>query len=296
MLIPILLGVTLFTFIVTKLTPGDPAIIILGPKATPERVADLRDKLGLNDPFWVQYGRYVWDAMHGDLGNSYRGNTPVMREILDRVPSTLQLTVAAMLIGVTGGVLTGMLAATSKRKWVDGTSMLATLLGLSIPYYWLAIMLVIIFGAKLQWVEVAGGTGIKNLILPAFALSLGSWAVLARLTRSSILEVIREDYVRTARAKGLNQRRVNYRHVLRNALVPVVTVMGLQFASLMAGAVFTESVFARPGLGRFAVNAISARDYPQIMGVVLFVAVVYVVLNLAVDILYGILDPRIRYD
>ncbi|CAG1012517.1 partial Glutathione transport system permease protein GsiC, partial [Anaerolineales bacterium] len=190
----------------------------------------------------------------------------------------------------------GIVSATAKNKYLDGATMAIALIGISIPSFWLAIILIIIFGIQLGWVSVTGGEGVKDLILPSFCLALAPAAVLARLTRSSILEVVREDYVRTARAKGLREIVVTARHLLRNALIPVVTVMGLQFGGMLGGTVFIESVFARPGLGRFAVNAIAARDFPQIQGMVLFTATVYVLLNLGVDLLYGWLDPRIRYD
>jgi len=329
MLIPILLGVTLLTFAIVQVTPGDPVALMLGPAATPERVAAMRQQLGFDDPVLVQYGRYVWNALHGDLGRSVRGQTPVLGEILARFPSTVELTVAAMLLAVIGGVGAGVIAATSRRRGIETATMIVALVGLSLPSFWLAIILILVFGVNLRWVSVAGGEGLKNLILPAFCLAiililvfgvnlrwvsvaggeglknlilpafclaLAPAAVLARLTRSSILEVIREDYVRTARAKGLGQRAVVLIHVLRNSLIPVVTVIGLQFAGMLGGAVFIENVFARPGIGRFAVNAIAARDYPQVQGVVLFTAAIYVLINLAVDLMYGWLDPRIRYD
>lgn len=295
MLIPILLGVTFLTFAIAQVTPGDPAVLALGNQATPERVAALRQQLGLNDPLLVQYGRYVWNALHGDLGRSIRGGTPVLTEILDRLPSTVELTVAAMLFAVVAGVGAGAIAASTRSKLIKNSTMISAIIGLSIPNFWLAILLIIVFGVNLKWVSVTGGSGLKDLILPAFTLGIVPAAVLARLTRSSIEEVIREDYVRTARAKGLSWRRVTSVHVLRNALIPVVTVIGLQLAGLLAGAVFIENVFARPGLGRFAVNAIATRDYPQVQGTVLFAAAVYVVVNLIVDLLYAVLDPRIRY-
>jgi len=296
MIIPVLLGVAFLTFAISQVTPGDPVLMMLGNYATPERVAEVREQLGLNDPFWVQFGRYLWNAARGDLGLSIRGKTPVIDEILDRFPSTLELTVSAMLFSTLFGVTAGTIAATSKRRWVDWSAMATALLGLSVPSFWLAIILIIIFGINLKWVSITGGEGLKDLILPTFCLGLAPAAVLARLTRSSILEVFREDYVKTARSKGLIEAVVITRHVLRNALIPVVTVIGLQFASLLGGTVFIESVFSRPGLGRFAVNAISARDYPQVQGVVLFAASIYVLFNLAVDLLYGVLDPRIRLD
>lgn len=296
MLIPVLLGVTFLTFAIIQLTPGDPVALMLGNYATPERIVELRGQLGLDDPLAVQYARYVWNVAHGDLGKSIRGQTPVMDEILARFPSTLQLTLVGMFLAIVGGVSAGIVSATAKNKYLDGATMAVALIGISIPSFWLAIILIIIFGIQLGWVSVTGGEGVKDLILPSFCLALAPAAVLARLTRSSILEVVREDYVRTARAKGLREIVVTARHLLRNALIPVVTVMGLQFGGVLGGTVFIESVFARPGLGRFAVNAIASRDYPQIQGMVLFTATVYVLLNLGVDLLYGWLDPRIRYD
>ena len=296
MLIPILLGVTWLTFAIIQFTPGDPVVLMLGNYATPERVAEMREQLGLNDPMLVQYARYVWNAAHGDLGKSFRGQTAVLDEILLRFPNTLELTLAAVALSIVSGVPTGILAATTRRKWLEQLVMATSIVGISIPNFWLAVILIIVFGVNLKWVPVTGGDGLSALILPTLALAVYPSAVLARLTRSSILEVIREDYVRTARAKGIAERAVIWVHIMRNALIPVVTVIGLQFAGLLGGAVFIESVFARSGLGRFAVNAISARDYPQIQGMVLFAATVYVLLNLAVDLLYAYLDPRIRYE
>jgi peptide/nickel transport system permease protein len=296
MLVPILLGVTLLTFAIIQFTPGDPVVLMLGNYATPARVAEMREQLGLNDPMLVQYARYVWNAAHGDLGKSFRGQTAVLDEILLRFPSTLELTLAAVALSIFIGVPTGILAATTRQKWLERLVMATSIVGISIPNFWLAVILIIVFGVNLKWVPVTGGDGLSALILPTIALAVYPSAVLARLTRSSILEVIREDYVRTARAKGIAERTVTWVHIMRNALIPVVTVIGLQFAGLLGGAVFIESVFARSGLGRFAVNAISARDYPQIQGMVLFAATVYVLLNLAVDLLYAYLDPRIRYE
>jgi peptide/nickel transport system permease protein len=296
LLIPILLGVTLLTFAIAQITPGDPVALMLGVGATPERVAAVREQLGYNDPLLVQYARYVGNALRGDLGQSVRGQTPVLREIWMRLPSTFELTLAAMLLAIIGGVGAGVIAAATRNRVAQTLTMIIALVGLSVPSFWLAILLILVFGVKLQWVAVTGGEGLKDLILPAVCLALGPAAVLARLTRSSVLEVIREDYVRTARAKGMQERAIVLKHVLRNALIPVITVIGMQFAAMLSGAVFIESVFARPGLGRFVVNAVSARDYPQVQGIVLFMATVYVVLNLLVDLAYGWLDPRIRFD
>jgi peptide/nickel transport system permease protein len=296
MLLPVLLGATFMVFAIADATPGDPVVLILGNNATPERVAELRAQLGLDAPFLTRYLRYVWNAARGDLGRSLRGKRPVLDEILARFPSTLQLTVSAMFIAILAGVSAGVLAATAKTKLFDGALMVVALIGLSIPSFWLAILLILVFGVKLNWVAATGGEGLKDLILPSLCLAAYPAAVLARLTRSSILEVIRQDYIRTARAKGLSDTAVIVRHVLRNSLIPVVTVLGLQFASLLGGAVFIENVFARPGVGRFVVNAITVRDYPQVQGVVLLTATIYVLLNLVVDVLYGLLDPRIRYN
>ncbi len=295
LLIPVLLGISFLTFAILKITPGDPVQIMLGMNATPERVQMLRDQLHLNDPFLVQYGRYLWNALHGDLGQSIRGQTPVMTEILSRFPSTLELTVAAISFAVLAGVGAGVLAATTKKRWLDKATMVFTLIAFSIPSFWLAIILILVFGLKLKWVSVLGGTGFVNLILPAFSLAVGPAAVLARITRSSIMEVMHEDYIRTARAKGVAEQTITYVHILRNALIPVVTIIGLQFAGMLGGAVFIESVFARPGLGRYAINAIGTRDFPQIQGMVLFTAIVYALINLGVDLLYSVLDPRISY-
>ena len=294
-LLPLLLGVSLLVFAIIQLTPGDPARSMLGDYATEERVAAVRHQLGLDDPVAVQYGRYLWGLFHGDLGRSFRGQSPVLEEIIARLPSTLQLTVAAMTIAVVGGMAAGVLAGVARSRWADGLAMSSALLGLSVPNYWLAILCIILFGVNLRWISVTGGEGFKDLILPSLCLALGPGAVIARLTRSSMLEVKREDYVLTARAKGLSELRITLAHVLRTALIPVVTVVGLQFAGMLSGAVFIEAVFARPGIGRLAVNAIATRDYPQVQGIVLFLAIAYALANLAVDILYAALDPRIRY-
>jgi len=295
LLIPVLLGVSFLTFAISEVTPGDPVVIMLGNRATPERIATLRAELHLDDPFLTRFGRFIWNAMHGDLGRSIRGQTPVLQEILERLPSTVELTVAAVLFSALVGIPTGVAAARFRGKALDRSAMVFALVGLSIPSIWLAIILIIVFGIQLKWVSVTGGEGLKDLILPAFTLGIAPMAVLARLTRSSVLEVLGEDYVRTARSKGLKERVVQVRHILRNALIPIVTYLGLLFADLLSGTVFIESVFARPGLGRFAINAISARDFPQVQGLVLFIATFYVLLNLVVDLLYGLIAPRIRF-
>lgn len=296
LLIPVLLGVSVLTFAIIQITPGDPVRLMLGDNATPEQVENMRREFGLDQPLIVQYINYVWNAIHGDLGKSFRGRSLVRDEILARFPSTLQLTVAAMLLAITMGVSAGVIAATARRKVWDTVTMIIATMGLSLPSFWVGIILLIIFGVQLRLVSVTGSDGPLELFLAAFVLSLNSAAFLARLTRSSILEVVGMDFVRTAYSKGLSDRMVTLRHVLRNALIPVVTVIGLQAGFMLGGAVFIEAVFTRPGLGRFAINAIQNRDYPQIQGIVLFAAALYVLVNLSVDLLYAAIDPRIRYD
>lgn len=295
MLIPVLLGVSFLTFAATKAIPGDPVVIMLGTDATPERVALLREKMHLDDPFLVQYGRWLFDVIRGDLGQSYRGQTQVLDEIITRLPSTLELTAVAFLFTIVVGIPVGVITALNRGKTLDNTLMLAALFGLSMPAFWFAIILIIIFGVHLKWIVVPGGESIIDLILPAFTLALGPTAITIRLMRTCVLETINEDYVRTARAKGLRERIINMRHIVRNALIPVITYLGMLFGDFLGGAVLIESVFARAGLGRFAVNAVSARDTPQIQGIVLFIAFIYVIMNLIVDLLYGLIDPRIRY-
>ena len=269
--------------------------MMLGQYATPERIVEIREQLHLDDPVLVQYGRFLWNAMHGDFGYSFRGQKPVLRSIMTRFPHTLELTVAALIIAVFSGIPAGMLAARFQNSRLDQSMMVLTVSLLSIPVFWLAILMLYIFGVWLNWVSVTANEGLSDVILPSICLAIGPAAVLARLTRASILENLREDYVRTAYSKGLKDRIVMVRHVLRNAFIPIITYLGLMFAGMLGGAVFIESVFARSGLGRFIIHAIAARDYPEIQGAVLFTATVYVILNLAVDLLYGYIDPRIRY-
>lgn len=294
LLIPVLFGVSLVTFLMSHLVPGDPVAVMLGTNATAENEAILREQLGLNDPLYVQYFRYVGDAFRGDLGTSIRSGQPVLTEITDRVGSTVQLTLAAMTIAVLLGVPLGVMAAASGRRSTDAGIMTLALIGISMPTFWSGILLILLFGLKLHWLPIAG-TGPKALILPAIALAAPATAVLARMTRSTMLEVLNEDFVRTARAKGLRNQVVVRRHVLKNALIPVVTIIGLQFGGLLTGAVIVESVFSRPGLGRYAVTAIESRDFPAIQGIVLLAAIIYVIVNLIVDLLYAAVDPRIRY-
>jgi len=296
MLIPTLLGIILMTFAIFKLTPGDPAEIMLQGKGTPQQVAALREQLGMNQSVLVQFARYVWRLMHGDFGLSFFGGFPVRDALMARLPYTLELAVAAMAFALVVGIGLGALAATSRLRWVDNLVMTLALGGLAIPQYWLAAVFIIVFAVILKWVPVLGGSGPKYLILPAICLGLSPAASMARLTRSSILDVLHNDFTRTARAKGLAERAVIFRHVLRNALIPVLTVTGLWFGALLGGAVFVETAFGRPGLGTFAVAAINNRDYPQVQGTVVLGAIFVVLANLVVDIFYGFLDPRIRQE
>jgi peptide/nickel transport system permease protein len=295
-IIPVLFGVMVFTFVIFQFLPGDPAADMLGPLATPEKIAEVRAELGLDDPLWVQFGSFLTNAIRGDLGTSFRGQRPVLQEILSRFPETLKLTFFGMTVAVFGGVGAGVIATVSKNKWLERFMLVFTLGGLSIPSFWLAIISILIFSVGLNWFSATGGDGWKDLILPSFVIAAGPAAVLARTTRTSLLQVTRAEYVRTARAKGASERRVLLKHILSNAMIPIVTVIGLQTADLMTGAVFIESVFARSGVGRLAITAVFSRDYPMIRGIVIFGAFVYIFVNLFIDLLYGILDPRIRYE
>jgi ABC-type dipeptide/oligopeptide/nickel transport system permease component len=293
--VPALIGVSLLVFSMSHLVPGDPVAIMLGERATSADMARLRSQLGLDRPLYIQYAEFVGRALKGDLGTSIRSGRPVLQEIAEQFPSTLALTLAAVVLAAVAGVLAGTLSATSSQPVIGGAVMILVLLGISTPTFFSGLLLIIVFSLYLNWLPVATGTGLAPLVLPSIALAAPAAAVLARVTRSSMLEELRKDYVRTAYAKGLRLDAVVVRHVWKNAMIPIVTILGLQFGGLMAGAVIVESVFARAGLGRYTVNAINARDFPQIQGTVLVVAVAYLVVNLLVDVLYAALDPRIKY-
>lgn len=294
MLIPILVGVGIVTFLAIHLAPGDPVSQILADNANREAAENMRHQLGLNDPLPVQYVHWFGGVLRGDFGRSLLTNVPVREEILARFPSTIQLAIAGLVVSVGLGVPLGLLAAISRRRWVDSTIMFFALGGLSIPNFYLGLLLLLVFGVRLAWFPVVGGTGLRALVLPAFTLGIVNASIIARLTRASMLEVLRQGYIQTARAKGLNARTVVVRHALRNALIPVVTVIGIQFGHLLSGAVIIEAVFARAGIGSLAIRAIQARDFPLVQGIVLFLATLFVVASLVVDLLYGLLDPRIR--
>lgn len=293
--IPTILGVSVLVFASLYLLPGDPVQALAGEVPLErERVEALREQLGLNDPPWEQYGRFALDAIQGDLGTSLKSRRPVLDEILTFLPATLQLTTAAMVFAVIMGVTLGAVAAIRAHTWVDTLTMLLALGGVSVPVFWMGLMLLLVFAVWLGLVPSTGTEGIERLILPAFTLGYGAAAIIARLTRSAMLEVLSLEYVVTARSKGLAERVVIVRHALRNALIPVITVVGLQVGNLLSGAVIVETVFSRQGVGRMLVNGILGKDLPLVQGAILFVAVFYVLINLLTDILYAWVDPRIR--
>ncbi len=294
LLIPVLLGVTFIVFTIMSFTPGDPAQLILGENAPPEAIEELRAEMGLDDPFLVQYFRFVGNALRGDFGRSYRTKRPVFAEIFARFPNTLVLTVVAVAIAVAIGIPVGIISATKQYSLMDSISMIGALLGVSMPNFWLGSMLILGFAVGLGWLPFAGFEGASSIILPAITLGTGAAAIITRMTRSSMLEVIRQDYIRTARAKGVAEKKVINKHALKNALIPVITVVGLQFGYLLGGAVLTETVFSWPGVGRLLVEAIRQKDTPTVLASVVFMATTFSFVNLLVDILYAYVDPRIR--
>jgi len=299
MLIPVLIGVTFIVFFILALTPGDPVTIILGDNATAENIAKLTEELGLDDPLLVRYGRYMLNLLKGDLGKSYSNQLSVADQILERFPNTFILAVAAILVALIIGIPVGIISAKKQYTWLDNTFMVLALVGVSMPVFWLGLVLVIVFSLNLRWLPSQGmGQGfmgiLKSLVLPAVSLGAGSAAMVARMTRSSMLEVIRQDYIDTARAKGVKESTITIRHMLKNALIPIITVVGLQFGQLLGGAVLTETVFSWPGLGRFMVEAIKKKDTPSVLGSVIFLSVAFSIVNLLIDILYAYVDPRIK--
>ncbi|MCL4861729.1 MAG: ABC transporter permease [Caldilineaceae bacterium] len=301
--IPVILGASFLVFWSIRWVPGDPAIAIAGELATPELVARVREDMGLDRPLLVQYGIYLGRMAQGEMGRSVRSGLPVSQEIALRLPRTVQLAALSLLLAAAIGIPIGVLSATRANTWVDAVSMMLALLGVSMPIFWLGLMLIIFFALTLpNWLGLSGpvlpptGSGTwQHLIMPVIALAANSMAIQARMTRACMLDVLRADYIRTARSKGVSERSVIYGHGLRNALIPIVTVIGLQFGTLLGGAVLTETVFAWPGLGRLLVDAIGYRDYPVIQGAVLVITAGFVFVNLLVDVLYAFLDPRIRY-
>ncbi len=295
MSVPVMIGVSIVAFLIMHLTPGDPALLLAGPDATIEDVQLIRDRFGLDDPLPVQYVRFVKGVFDGSL-ESMKYEVPAIGLIASRLKNTAVLAGAAMLLAVALGVLAGILSAVRRYSWIDYLSTSLALIGVSMPAFWLAIMLVMLFAVELGWLPAAGMGGVRHIVLPAVVLGTGSAGIIARMTRSTMMDVLRQDYVTTARAKGLTERVVVYLHALRNAMIPTVTVIGMQIGSLLTGAVLTESVFAWPGVGRLLVDSILGRDYPVVQATLLVVAFIYVGANLLVDILYAFLDPRIRYE
>ena len=321
--IPVLLGVSIVVFFMVRAIPGDPAQIMLGQQATQTQVQQVRESMGLDKPIFVQYGLFLKNALRGDLGDSIVTGRPVTTELLVRLPATLELTAFAMLVAILVGVPVGVIAAVRQYSALDKTTSVLALTGISMPIFWLAMILVVIFGVNLELLPFPGRLGpttaitsitglvlvdslltfnfagfwdgLLHLIMPALALATIPMAVIMRMTRSSMLEVLNEDYVRTARAKGVAPRRVVFKHALRNAMLPTITVIGLQTGLLMGGAIITETIFSWPGIGLYAYQSVSSRDYASIQGVVLYGALLFVLINLVVDVLYAILDPRVRY-
>jgi peptide/nickel transport system permease protein len=294
--IPILLGVSIVVFGVLYLLPGDPVSAMLaGSGASAETIAGVRREMGLDQPIVVQYGRFLSRALRGDFGRSFTQRRPVSALIGEQFPHTVELAAASLLIGIVLGFALGIAAAAYHKTWLDTVSTGAALLGISVPQFFLGLVLILIFSYRLGWFPVTGQGGLARLVLPATVLGLGSAAFFARLVRTNLLETMRQDYVTTARSKGLPERVVLLRHALRNALIPVITALGLQVGWLLSGAAVTEVVFARPGIGRLLVDAILAQDFPLVQGIILFITFVYVLVNLLVDIGYAVVDPRIRH-
>jgi peptide/nickel transport system permease protein len=293
--IPVLLGVATLVFSLIHLVPGDPVQAMLGEGATPADVAELRGKLGLDRPLYVQYESFLDGLVHGNLGTSLRTNQPVTEAIAERVPATVELALAAMLVAVVVAIPLGVIAAAWRGTGVDYTATTLALLGISIPNFWLGPLLAIVFAVQLGWLPVSGRGGLSHLVLPALTLGAPLAAVLARMTRASVLEELRELYVLAARAKGVSRARAVIRHAFRNSLIPIVTIFGLQFGAVLTGAVITETIFAWPGVGRLLIQSIDFRDYPLVQGCILLIAFTYVAANLLTDLVYGVLDPRIRY-
>ncbi|MEA2593833.1 MAG: peptide/nickel transport system permease protein [Thermomicrobiales bacterium] len=296
MTVPILFGVSVAVFMLVHLLPGDPVILMLrGTGASPEQMDDLRHQLGLDQPLVEQYLHFMERAVRGDFGRSIRTNVVVLREIGNGFPDTLKLTVAGMTVAIVFGFGLGILAALRQRTWLDSSAMIVALFGVAMPNYLIGILLIYLFALKLHWLPATGQGGVDRLLMPAIALGWGYAAIIARLVRANLAEVMRREFVLTARAKGLSGRSVVYRHALKNALIPVVTMLGLQFGNMLSGAVVVEALFARRGIGNLLVHGILDRDFPMVQAIVLILATIYVIVNLVVDLSYGLLDPRIRY-
>lgn len=292
--IPVLLGSLTLVFLIVHWLPGDPAHMIAGDDAAPERVDFLREQFGLNDPLWKQYLDYLWNSVRGDFGHSFANSQPVMERLVAQLPATLSLTAVSTLFAITVGVVLGVLSAVYRNKALDYIVRVISLLGVSMPKFWLGILLILIFSVHLRWLPAIGNGSFKQLILPSLALGLTGAGMLARMVRNSVLEVIHEPFVLTLRAKGLSERIVLYRHVLRNALMPAITVFGVLVGDMLAGAVVTETVFSRQGLGKLVVDAINQKDIPVIQAAILITGIFTIAVNLLVDVSYSYVDPRVR--
>jgi ABC-type dipeptide/oligopeptide/nickel transport system permease component len=291
----VLVGVSVCVFMMLHLIPGDPAEVMLSQQGTSADVTALRHELGLDKPLYEQYGVYVEHVLEGDLGRSIRLRLPVGSLIVERVPNTLKLAGVGLVLAIVGGITAGVLSAVFRGRPPDHIAMVGALVGVSLPSFWLGLMLILLFGVKLRWLPIAGADKPLSIVLPAITLATIPLAVIARLTRSSLLEVLGEDYIRTAKAKGVPYSKVIAKHALRNSVIPVITVVGIQFGTLLGGAIIVETVFAWPGIGRLLIDAVTARDFPLVQGIVLFVAAGVVAVNLLADMLYAYVDPRIEY-
>lgn len=294
--IPLMLIISIVVFMFIHLIPGDPARTLAGVEATPEEIEAIREELGLNDPLIVQYVNWMKDALQGDLGRSFKSNLPVTELIWSRFQFTIQLVFAGLIWAPFVGIFIGVMCAIKRGTWIDLGGMLFAICGLSAPGFWLGLMGIQFFSVKLGWLPSGGLESIKHLILPSMVMGTGIMATLARYSRSSMLETLREDYVRTARAKGQKEQIVMFRHAFMNSLIQVVTILGLQIGGLLSGSVLTETIFSIPGMGRLLTDSIAYRDYPAIQGILLIFALQYVLINLIVDVLYGVINPKIRYD
>ena len=296
LLVPTLLGVLAITFALLSLAPGDPVTAILGERADSAAIARVRTQLHLDDPLYLRFGNYVADVVQGDLGRSYITHRPVARELLQRFPATLKLATAAMSIAIILGLIIGIRGAVDPGSYPDRIATLGAYLGISFPVYWVGMLLILLFAVSNRWLPPSGYGGAIFLILPAATLGMRSIAILARMTRATMQEALRSDLVRTARSKGMPEQRVVLRHALRNALLPIITVIGLDFGAYLTGSILTETIFSWPGVGRYVLTAIDKRDLPAIEGSILFLAVVFVIANLVTDLCYAAADPRVAYD
>ena len=294
LMIPVLLGIVVIVFTLMYVGGGDPTISILGENVTPEAQAEIREELGLDDPYLVRLGNYLLDLLHGDLGDSYRSKRTVMDEILARYPTTLKLTFGSIALGIVVGVIVGIISAVRQYSLLDKIGTFISLFGVSAPSFWIAMMLVLVFSVKLNLLPATGSHTLACWVLPVVTLGLQCGAFIMRMTRSSMLEVIRQDYIRTAKAKGQSEFKIVISHAFRNALVPIITTIGIQICGFLAGSVLVESVFALPGLGKYVVDSVNYKDYPAVQGVVLFIAINCVIINLLTDIIYCFVDPRIK--